>query len=118
MKEHVMPIQPIENGRFIPNRIVERCLEKCSINLNDIATMDFTDQERMQFAQLIGYSVSGFGGLSYVDNETYESACTMADGCSEADARLDSLRDQIKDAKEGLKKAACALFPIHPDDLV
>ncbi|HEY9661654.1 MAG TPA: hypothetical protein V6C65_24625, partial [Allocoleopsis sp.] len=31
-----------------------------------------------QFAQLIGYSLSGFGDLSYVSDETYAAASSMA----------------------------------------
>ena len=65
------PLQPIEwDGkgviRFKANRIVRWLLEEGPIDMNAIAlNMDFTDDERSQFAQLIGYSVSGYGNLSY-----------------------------------------------------
>ncbi len=36
--------------------------------------MGFSDEDREQFAQLIGYSLNGFGELSYVSEETYEAA--------------------------------------------
>lgn len=113
-----MPLQPIKNGRFVPNRIVERLLEAAVIDLNDIARMDFTAQERMQFAQLIGYSLSGFSELSYVDDETYQAACSMLEnGGTEEQARIEALRAQLNEARNGIRTAAVALFGIHPDDL-
>jgi len=118
----VMPIQPIrtdERGvqRFVPNRIVEKLLETSSLDLNDIACMDFTPQEHEQLAQLIGYSVSGFGSLSYVSDETYATAEKIAEGKSELEARNEHLRETLGHVRDGVKKAAINLFKIHPDDL-
>ena len=42
-----------------------------SVDLATLATMSFTDDERSQFAQLIGYSLSGYGDLSYVTDEQW-----------------------------------------------
>ena len=117
MKNHRMPIQPIEDNRFVENRIVTQLFQTSSLTFNDIAIMNFTDQERMQFAQLIGYSVSGFGTLIYVDDETYNAAVKMSEGMSEADARIEALGEMIDEARQGVKQAAVALFNIHPDDL-
>lgn len=121
-KNIVMPLQPIsddENGvqRFVENRIVSKLLDAGPLDMNDLAIMDFSQQERIQFAQLIGYSVSGFGSLSYVDEETYGAAARMDEGSTEQDARLDELREQLSEIREGLKIAAGAAFKIHPDDL-
>ena len=77
MKEQIMPIQPIVDGRFVENKIVSKLLDMCQeagYGLNQIAVENFTNEERMQFAQLIGYSLSGFADLSYVDDETYGAA--------------------------------------------
>ena len=73
------PIQPLEKYnlgtlRFKKNKIVDFLLEFGPYDLNKLATMDFTDEDREQLAQLIGYSLSGFGKLSYVSDETYELA--------------------------------------------
>jgi len=76
------PMQPIDifsNGiaRFKENKIVSYLSEG---RHNEIAAMDFSDEDRMQFAQLIGYSISGYGDLSYVTNESYDEAMyTLAD---------------------------------------
>lgn len=35
------------------------------MSLNELACMEFTDSDRSQFAQLIGYSVGGYGDLDY-----------------------------------------------------
>ena len=115
MSNKPMPLQPIENGRFVPNRIVQYLLEVAPIGLNELAAMDFSAQERMQFAQLIGYSLSGFGELGYVDDETYEAAQKMAEGLTEQEARNQVLRMQLGAARKGVKDAAVALFMIHPD---
>lgn len=116
-EETIMPIQPIKDNRFVQNRIVNAILEVSQLDLNDIAGMDFTEQERMQFAQLIGYSLGGFSGLSYVNNVTYHAACEMASGATEEQSRTKALRNHIMDICEGLKIAAAAAFEIHPDDL-
>ncbi len=60
--------------RFRRNAIVERLLETSSLDLNDIARMDFSEADRMQLAQLIGYSVSGFGDLSYASRDVVRRA--------------------------------------------
>ena len=115
----IMPIQPIEDGRFVGNSIVMALLRTSTLNLNDISMIRFTDQERMQFAQLIGYSVRGFGELSYVDDETYNAVMIINnnDNATEPEARVIALRKQLDEAKKGIKIAAVALFNVHPDDL-
>ncbi len=63
--------------RFKRNAIVRDLLDFAStrgFDMNAIAVRDYTVSDREQFAQLIGYSVSGFGELSYVRDETYDEA--------------------------------------------
>lgn len=52
--------------RFRSNKIVEFLLHKGGFDMNDIAGMRFSREDRAQFAQLIGYSVNGYGELNYV----------------------------------------------------
>jgi hypothetical protein len=72
-------MQPIildESGipRFKVNAIVRYLLDFGTTNMNKLACMPFSVEDRVQFAQLIGYSVSGFSELSYVpDNVVHES---------------------------------------------
>lgn len=73
--QNAMPLQPMGfdgSGvvRFRPNRIVQHLLDNGPFDLNDVAFLDVTNAEQMQFAQLIGYSVSGASSLSYFDDET------------------------------------------------
>ena len=80
------PMQPIvfaERGviRFKQNAIVRHLLDYASsrgCSLNELARMDFSDDDRMQLAQLIGYSVSGYGDLSYASRESVERADAIA----------------------------------------
>lgn len=73
------PIQPLETDaqgviRFKANAIVQFLLETGPYDLNDIASRSFSIEDQEQFAQLIGYSLSGFGDLHYVRNETWNAA--------------------------------------------
>ena len=78
MKEPEHPTQPIvldEYGttRFKANKVVRFLYDWATqrgMGLNTLALMDFTDEDREQFAQLLGYSVSGFGELPYARAKT------------------------------------------------
>ena len=77
MAEH--PVQPLivdPDGvvRFKSNAIVRYLLDACPFDLNKLAVMPFSDEDREQLAQLIGYSLCGFSELSYVRDEMYEKA--------------------------------------------
>jgi hypothetical protein len=79
-----LPMQPVvkdEHGavRFKANPIVRYLLDNGGINLSQIGMQDFTDEDRAQFAQLIGYSVSGYGELSYVSDESYDAASALVE---------------------------------------
>lgn len=85
----MQPIVKTASGvvRFQENRIVSAFYEAASngrkLDLNDIAIRaahgEFTQAEQMQFAQLIGYSVSGFGDLSYADKAVVRRADRKAE---------------------------------------
>lgn len=116
------PIQPLSNEdgvlRFKKNSIVVFLLDNGGFDLNKLAMMNFSKEDREQFAQLIGYSLSGFGELSYVSDETYSAAEQMALGEeSELQARVDVLEQVLRDVRAGLRKVVPAVFKIHPDDL-
>ena len=73
------PIQPLHfdsSGvlRFQGNAIVRFLLDAGPFDMNQLALMPLSAADREQFAQLIGYSLSGFGELSYVTDGTYERA--------------------------------------------
>lgn len=90
MTDH--PIQPFyrdEFGviRFRKNAIVQFLLDAGPFDLNQLALMSFTDQDRQQFAQLIGYSFNGYGELDYVDDIAMDQA-------------LDALADSGLDVQE------------------
>jgi hypothetical protein len=64
--------------RFKANKIVQFLLDTSASDMNALALMEFPREDREQFAQLIGYSVSGFGELSYVSNRTRDRADAIA----------------------------------------
>lgn len=81
------PMQPIvydkssDRMRFKANAIVRHLLDWAQdhdYGLNELARMPFSDDDRQQFAQLIGYSLGGYAELSYVSDESCEAAEKMA----------------------------------------
>lgn len=117
----MQPIITDKHGtkRFKKNEIVARLLEEGGIGLNDIALWDVSKEDRRQFAQLIGYSVSGYGGLDYVDDASYCAAERVAidEQADPKDAEIASLREQLRDARRGMRRGVAALFECHPDNL-
>ena len=76
-----LPDQPMETDeecilRFMPNVLVRYLLYHGGIDMNHLATINATNDERAQFAQLIGYSVSGYSELSYVSDEAWARVST------------------------------------------
>jgi hypothetical protein len=81
-REKKHPIQPLYvddfgTVRFKRNKIVEFLLQAGPFDMNKLAMMEFSIEDREQFAQLIGYSLSGFAELSYVTDKTYERAAAQ-----------------------------------------
>jgi hypothetical protein len=88
------PIQPLGldargTPRFKTNAIVEHLLDHGPFDLNQLAVMGFNREDWEQFAQLTGYSLGGFGELSYVSDRVYETA----------DKEFDIRKKQNKDGK-------------------
>ena len=118
------PIQPTETDqqgvlRFKENSIVRYLLDNGGIDLNRLATIDFSQDDREQFAQLIGYSVSGFSELSYVSDDTYGAVAMMEDDGHEDSnaARLAHLEHEVFMLRSELKGPVARLYGIHPSDL-
>ncbi len=120
MKHPIQPLGKDEHGvlRFKANAIVRFLLDNGPYDLNQLAVRQFTDEDREQFAQLIGYSLSGVGELGYVKNETYETAARMAGaGQTEDQARIQYLEETLETVRAGLREIVPSVFRIHPDDL-
>lgn len=117
------PIQPLEKDahgtlRFKANAIVEHLHKTAGVDMNDLAVLDFSDEDRQQFAQLIGYSLCGYGELGYVSEDVYGAAATMAEeGLTEKDARIAYLEGELLAVRSALREPMARLFSVHPDDL-
>lgn len=115
------PIQPLgiaEDGvlRFKQNAIVRHLLDKGGIDLNQIACLDFSREDREQFAQLIGYSHSSAHDLGYMSSEVLAAAEAGGADVTDAD-RAEYLRKQLHALREALLEPMATLFGKHPDDL-
>lgn len=120
------PIQPLERDdhnvlRFRKNRIVNYLLDSHPhVDLNTLARREFSAEDRQQFAQLIGYSLNGYGELPYVDDEAYDTAAHMAEGLDERDARIAALQGKIEELRAAidlLREPVARLLEMHPTDL-
>jgi len=104
------PVQPVileEHGvlRFEENKIVVFLLDHGGYDMNKIAAMKFSVEDREQFAQLIGYSLGGFDELSYVRGETSARAWAAAEAIQWAERRrnvLERLFEATREAAEEL----------------
>ncbi|WP_323946625.1 hypothetical protein [Aeromonas hydrophila] len=117
------PFQPIVKRegviRFKENKIVCHLLDHGGITMNDLSILDFSVEDREQFAQLIGYSLNGFGELSYVRSDTYETAAKIAElGQSETEARIAHLEGELLALRQALREPIARLYGKHPDDLL
>lgn len=86
MAKAKLPLQPLyidkhKVVRFRENKVLEALREAAAqrgFTLNDLAVMDLPREDWQQFAQLIGYSLSGYSELSYVTDKAYERAAKAA----------------------------------------
>lgn len=117
------PIQPLVTvagvTRFKENKLVRFLLDNGPNNMNTLALVPFDIEDRVQFAQLIGYSLDGFGELSYVSDEDYETAVARVNNpeLSSQEARIQELERKIADIREEMRHPIAHLYCIHPDDL-
>lgn len=96
------PSQPIvkdEQGieRYRENKVVMTLFKESGFDMNRLAEMGFSDEDRSQFAQLIGYSVSGYGDLDYAQNVARDTS--YVDRCLDLESKLSKVteeRDQLK----------------------
>lgn len=120
MKHPIQPLELDDSGtvRFKPNKLVQYLLDNGGIDMNHLARQQFTHDEREQFAQLIGYSLSGYGELSYVSDETYGAAVRMyEDGESESTARINYLEGELTALRDAMRAPIARLYGIHQDDI-
>jgi hypothetical protein len=100
MKHPMQPlvVDPSGTARFQENKLVRYLLDHGGMDMNHLAGLEFSEADRTQFAQLIGYSLSGFHELPYVSDADALAA-------SRAARRLDP-------AFGGCRDTGC---PIHCD---
>lgn len=117
------PFQPLyltsseENAvlRFKKNNIIDYLFTSGKLDLNAIMGMGFPVEDYEQLAQLLGYSHSGFGSLSYVRNETWYGAREASKGHdSMLMARYTALTKELADIKAIIKKHRDELDELLP----
>lgn len=124
MKNPIQPLATDAQGvvRFKANKIVQHLLDTHpTCDMNALSVLDFTDDDRQQFAQLIGYSLSGYSSLTrYVDDASYYAAANVAAGMTEEEARIAGLEQKLAElraAVDTLREPMARLLEMRPDDL-
>lgn len=119
-KHPIQPLQLDDKGvlRFKENAIVRHLLDNGGIDLNKLARLEFSREDREQFAQLIGYSLSGFGELGYATDATYAVAQKMHEDpeLDGKDARIADLEEKLTSLQELMRAPMAMLYGMHPDD--
>ena len=119
MKNPIQPLAKDTKGvlRFKENTLVRALLDHgqaTGLGLNDLACMFSTPEyadDWQQLAQLIGYSLSGYGELSYVSDDAYGAAATMADeGLSEKDARIAHMEHELFMVRAALREPIARMY--------
>lgn len=93
------PMYIAEDGlvRFKENHVVRHLLEKARVNTDEmLAKGNFSDEDKRQFMQLLGYTVVGYIELPYVS----------------AEQQLEVLKDGTIFVQEHLKKEARAKWEL------
>jgi multidrug resistance efflux pump len=123
MKHPIQPLAKDAQGvlRFKENKLVRHLLDWAQARghgMNEMVVMDFPQEDWEQFAQLIGYSLSGFSELSYVSDASYTAASQMeADpNLSAQEARIAALESTLEIVRDELREPLSKLYGMHPDD--
>ena len=119
------PIQPLEFDsagvlRFKENKCVSALIEQVKALGGDWSDCLYADgvetADRVQFAQLHGYSLSGFGDLGHVPETDLKAARLMHEaGKSELQARHEVLERQLNTLKNLMRPAVSELFGVAPE---
>lgn len=95
MKHPMQKIHKDEHGtpRFVANPIVRFLLDAGPFDLNQLAVMNFSEADHRQLAQLIGYSTSGYGDLSYAEGDVSVQLADEQAGILIATSRGEDIAD-------------------------
>lgn len=87
--------------------------------MNHLAGEAFSFEDRVQFAQLIGYSWSGAKSLSYFPDSVSDLARAMYDSPERAAdaARIALLQTRIKELEDVIRNATVTAFDVCREDL-
>lgn len=124
MKQLYQPITTVDGvNRFVSNALVRHLLEAAksgrTCGMNELFEVPCSIEDRRQFAQLIGYSLSGYGELPYVDDEEYRTVYHLRDNpeVHPAEAKLVCIEEKLKSVKNALAEGVAELYEIAIEDL-
>lgn len=117
------PIQPLVRDdlgdlRFKGNAIVQFLFEQGPFNMGDLIEMEFSQEDREQFAQLLGYSHRFTSELSYMRDEVLAAAMAEYEHPGQTPSSRETLlQDRLDALREQLRGPMAELFGVHPDAL-
>jgi len=118
------PMQPMTTNQdgyhyFKANEIVKYILIASQVNIDEIlCDPKFTDDDKRQFMQLVGFSLNRYGDMSCVDTEAYEIASVMADDpeITEEAARIGYLENLLDTLRDKLEAPVAELYGVSRYD--
>lgn len=123
MTQPAHPLQPLvlsENQelRFKPNAIVRFLLDRGPFTMGDLAAEDFSQEDREQFAQLLGYSHRFASELSYMRSEVLDAAMAEYENPGQSPSSREAvLQGRLNALRSQLRGPIAELFDLHPDTL-
>ena len=113
------PTQKIIDGRFVGNKIVKYLRDHSGINMTELRMLEFDTEDREQFVQLLGYSLSTYSELDYVTDTAYQKAIFLEEKpeLKDAEAEMLVISTKLARARKLVAELTAELFRIHPDNL-
>lgn len=103
MKHPVQPLVRVDGVvRFQMNKVVRYLLDHGSLNLNDVEKQSFPQEDRAQFYQLIGTSVSAWGDYDFSDPRVEDALARLEEDESGKETELKDV-EQIRAALQALR---------------
>lgn len=131
LKNPMQPVYEDEMGRtrFKANKIVRALLDQelpsgigplaKTLSLNDLAAMNFSVTDWLQFYQLIGYGLDCYAELGTEGARDARIAEQVWEADQDPrDARIEILETQLRSLRSALREPMAMLYEKHPDDLM
>jgi len=104
--------------RFKENDVILYLLHKSGITIEQVASLPFSNEDKIQFVQLIGIDIVAFEFLPFVTSDLFNAYMIMnSDSTSSEESRIRSLEIELSALRAMLREPISRLYDIDPDIL-